>query len=86
MAPRINELDVISIKEPLEGPDVFDDSRILPLPAGTQGTVVYVHQEGRAFEVEFLIFDNPADPEDFTSVMISVPAEQCELAWKRPTQ
>ena len=82
MAHRIEELDVIKTLVPLEGSDVFDDTRILHLPIGSKGAVVY--DFGDAYEVEFLVFDNPADSEEFTSVEIVVNADQCELDWKCP--
>ncbi len=80
----IKELDVIRTKVPLEGPDVFDAARILPLPVGAEGTVVCVFGRNEAFEVEFLVYDNPAQPDEFTSVQIPVKADQCELAWVAP--
>jgi hypothetical protein len=79
---KIDEFDVIRTTVPLEGSDVFDDARVLPLPVGSEGTVVHVFRGGAAFEVEFLVFDNLADPDDFTSVQIPVEADQCELAQK----
>ena len=81
MAKNITELATIRITVPLEGPDVFDDARIFQLPVGSQGTVVYVHHNGAAYEVEFLIW---LTPDHYRSVMIPVEAEQCELVWEAP--
>jgi len=80
----IEELDVIRLTVPMEGADVFDKARVIPLPVGSEGTVVHVFGAGAAFETEFLVFDNPADPEDYTSVQIAVEAAQCELSWRCP--
>ena len=77
---QIKELDTIRTTVPLEGPDVFV-GRVYPLPAGSKGTVVYVHGNGSAFEVEFLV----GPPDDFVSVQIPVESGQCELEWKSPT-
>ncbi len=73
----IKELDVIRTLVPLEGPDVFDSTRIHQLPAGSKGTVVC--DFGSAYEVEFLVWPTP---EAFRSVQITVEADQCELAQK----
>ena len=81
-ATKINELDMIRLTVPLEGPDVFDDKAIYKLPVGTEGTVMHVFQDGKAFEVEFVLFTDPAHPDDFVSVQIPVEANQCELRWK----
>lgn len=79
---KIEELDTIRLTVPLEGPDVFDDKAIYKLPVGAEGTVMHVFWGGDAFEVEFLVYPDPANPEDFVSVQIPVEAAQCELAWK----
>ena len=75
MMAKIKELDVIRTLVPLEGPDVFDDTRVYQLPVGSEGTVVF--DFGKAFEVEFLV--HPTTQEDFRSVQITVEAAQCEL-------
>ncbi len=75
---RIEELDPVRLTVPLEGTDVFDKNNIVPLPVGTEGTVVLVFGDGEAYEVEFMEFNNPNDPEDFVSVQLTVEASQCE--------
>ncbi|WP_165078080.1 MULTISPECIES: DUF4926 domain-containing protein [unclassified Desulfovibrio] len=81
---EIEEFDVIRLTVPLEGPDVFDDKAIYQLPVGSEGTVVYIFGGGDAFEVEFLIYPDPANHDDFVSVQIPVRADQCEPGWKLP--
>ena len=81
-ATKIEELDRIRLTVPLEGPDVFDDNAIYQLPVGTEGTVMHVFLGGDAFEVEFVIFPDPANHDAYVSVEIPVEADQCELAWK----
>jgi hypothetical protein len=80
IAVAIRELDVIRTTMPLEGPDVFDDARVYPLPVGSRGTVVYVYGNGAAFEVEFLV----GHSDSFVSVQIPVESSQCELDWVAP--
>lgn len=80
MARKIEEFDVIRLTVPLEGPNVFDDKDIYKLPIGKTGTVVHVFQGGKGFEVEFLIYPDPKDPDYFVSVQIPVEANQCELS------
>lgn len=80
----VHEIDGIRLALPLEGKDGSDDSRIVPLPAGAEGTVVHIFTSGDAFMVEFLVFDRPSDPEKFTTVLVDVTSDQCELAWKAP--
>ncbi len=46
MADDIRELDVVALSKALPGEG---------LPAGQIGTVVYVHQAGKAYEVEFIL-------------------------------
>jgi hypothetical protein len=46
------ELDIIQTTEPLT---VTEDGATFHLPIGTEGTIVYVHERGTAYEVEFLI-------------------------------
>lgn len=84
--PEIEELDTIRLTVPLEGPDVFDDKAIYTLPVGTEGTVMHVFWDGAAFEVEFLLFPDPTNHDDFISVQIPVEAHQCELLWKLPSE
>lgn len=73
----IRELDIIRTTVPLEGADVFDETRVYPLPAGSTGTVVC--DFGSAYEVEFLVrLAQGAD----ASVQITVEGDQCELAQK----
>ena len=79
--PEIKEFDSIRLIVPLKGSDVFDDKAVYDLPVGTEGTVVDVYWEGAAFEVEFLLFTDPARPDSFVSVQIPVEASQCEPAW-----
>ena len=71
----IKQYDMIRTLVPLDGPDVFDDSRIHHLPAGSRGAVVEVWQNGAAYEVEFIIGDPEAD---FRSVMLTVEKENVE--------
>lgn len=75
----INQLDVIRTTVPLEGPEIFT-GRVHPLPVGSKGTVVHVHGNSSAFEVEFLV----GPPDDFVSVQIPVESGQCELDWAAP--
>ena len=82
--PEIHQFDVIRLTVPLKGSDVFDDKAVYKLPVGTEGTAVDVYGDGAAFEVEFLLFPDPADHDHFVSVQITVEAYQCELAWKLP--
>ncbi len=77
-ATKIEELDTIRLTVPLEGPNVFDDKDIYQLPVGTKGTVMHIFWSGEAFEVEFVLFPNPANHKDFVSVQIPVRADQCE--------
>lgn len=65
----IKQLDMIRTTVPLEGPDVFDDTRIHHLPVGTEGTVIEVWLGGEAYEVEFAVGDLEGN---FRSVMIPV--------------
>lgn len=81
-ADKVEEFDTIRLTVPLEGPDVFDDKAIYQLPVGTEGTVVHVFWGGDAFEVEFVLYPDPADHDDFVSVQIPVRADQCELRAK----
>ena len=73
----IKEFDSIRLTVALEGADVFNDSRIFPLPIGTEGAVVHIFGGYDAFEVEFHIHET-ADPEDITYVQIPVRLDQCE--------
>lgn len=82
--PEIEEFDTIRLTVPLKGSDVFDDKAIYTLPVGSEGTVVYIFRGGDAFEVEFLIYPDPANHDDFVSVQIPVRADQCEPAWRLP--
>lgn len=77
-ATKIKELDEIKLTVPLEGADVFDEKAVYQLPAGTEGTVVYVFGNGEAFEVEFLIWPEPEKMGEFISVEIVVRSDQCE--------
>ena len=80
--PEIEEFATIRLTVPLKGADVFDDKAIYQLPVGSEGTVVHIFGDGVAFEVEFLIFPDPARPDDFISVQINVEASQCESPWR----
>ena len=84
--PEIEEFDVIRLTVPLKGADVFDDKAIYQLPVGSEGTVVHIFGDGVAFEVEFLLFPDPARPDDFISVQIPVEASQCEAPWRMPAE
>lgn len=46
------DLDIIRTTGPLT---VTDDGATFHLPIGAEGTIVYVHAQGAAYEVEFLI-------------------------------
>lgn len=46
MSDPINELDVVALEQVPPGES---------LSAGQVGTVVYVHENGQAFEVEFIV-------------------------------
>lgn len=76
----VREIDVIRLTLPLEGEGDSDSSRIVPLPAGAEGTVMHIFTSGDAFIAEFLVFDNPTDPEAFSTVLADVTSDQCELA------
>lgn len=76
MAQAIKELDRITLTVPLEGADVFDDTRVFQLPVGSEGTVMLAFGN-EAYEVEFIVRPNPTDPEDWYSVEIVVKADQC---------
>lgn len=77
--PEIGEFDVIRLTVPLKGADVFDEKAIYQLPVGSEGTVVHIFGDGAAFEVEFLLFPDPTNHDDFVSVQIPVEAHQCEI-------
>ncbi len=44
--PPIAELEIVRLREPVETDNGM-------MPSGAEGTVVYVHRNGEAFEVEF---------------------------------
>ena len=75
----IREFDSIRLTAPLEGADVFDASRVFPLPVSARGTVVDMLGNRGAYEVEFLVRPDPMKPEYFFSVQIPVEQGQCEL-------
>lgn len=79
---RIGMFDVIRSTVPLEGYD--DDNALQKIPVGSEGTVLEVYWEGKAFEVDFDLRLDPANPDSFTTVTMSVDADQCELVWKCP--
>ncbi len=84
MDSRITELATIRTTVPLKGADVFDDTLVFDLPAGSEGTVVYVFADEKAFEVEFLVWPEPDKKDAFHSVQIPVERDQCELLWAAP--
>lgn len=45
--------DHIRLREPIHGPDFFDNGQVRALPAGTEGTVVELLDHGRTLVVEF---------------------------------
>ncbi|GFM37991.1 DUF4926 domain-containing protein [Desulfovibrio psychrotolerans] len=55
------ELDTIRTSGPLT---VTDDGTTHHIPAGTEGTVVYVHDRAAAYEVEFVLAPGSYGPND----------------------
>jgi len=58
---RYQEFQSVRITSPMQGEDVFDHSVIHQLPAGQRGTIVEVHGDGVAFEVEFILGERGSD-------------------------
>ena len=79
---RIGMFDVIRSTVPLEGYDA--DNALQKIPMGSEGTVVDVYGEGKAFEVDFDLHLDSANPESFTTITMSVNADQCGLVWQCP--
>ena len=79
---RIGMFDVIRSTVPLEGYD--NNNALQKIPVGSEGTVVEVYGGGKAFEVDFDLRVDPTNPERFTTITMSVNADQCELVWKCP--
>lgn len=78
----IELFDVVRSTVPLA--DLDHRNVLHHIPVGTEGTVVEVYGGGKAFEVDFDLYNDPRDPLYFVTVTTTVNAGQCELVWKCP--
>lgn len=78
--PVIEEWDIIRITVPLEA---YDTEHVLrKLPAGTEGDVIEILEDGAVFQVGFEIFAPHNRLRAIAAVITTIPANQCELSIK----
>lgn len=69
---KFNDLDCVVVANPIHGDCQYSEVNNIHIPAGKIGTVVNVFDEGKVYEVEFLLPD--ADNELY-SVVLEVKAQ-----------
>lgn len=84
---KFEEIEVVRLTAPIDVRGEDDPETIHHLPTGTEGTVLLVHGDGAAYEVEFILRepvvagDEILDYGDFGTA--AVPADKLEsTGWK----